>query len=993
MNRYAIALFGLFFVIDGAQAQEIRLDGTTDSALSSTNTNDFLITGESTGNNLFHSFEQFSIPLNSSATFITSPEIENVFNRVTGSQVSSIDGILSIAGSNANLFLLNPNGITFGANASLSIGGSFLATTADRFVFENDKFFSATDANTDTLLTVSSPVGLVFGNTPGDIINRANSTIFDIPVGLNVQANQNLSLIGGDILIEQGFITAPGGFSVLFDSGGQINLGSVISDDFVSLDSDLIPIYSAVQKFGDISILDGSIVSTNGVGSGAIHIQAKRILIDNSSAIEAINTGDFPGDEIVLRGTELISLTNGSSINSQTLFNGNAGNVLIRTPNLILDGESFIDANAQEFGSGNGGNIDIETTNITLSNTSRITTETFGAGNAGEIDIAGSILTVESDGLISTQGITGNAGTIALNLNDLLVLNNGAISATSGSAEFPGNGGNILINAGTIAALTDSQNRITANAFTGDGGNIDIVTEALFGSRFLEISASSMFGLEGQIDLTEELNRTQQLEPTRTDIQPIPTPRQGCPAPGGEASFRTSDIQPAFTEAQALIAKADGTIAFVHDPSVELQQIAQKYEDQGKLNEAKAVYKSLLLSGNKSPEIYAKLLNLLFHMEPSQENLQDILDIHGKQRLTQLEDLVNCGDITLASIYEVEDTADSIITIIELEDTLNVIVSSRDENTYSHNLAVRIPLAEIAVPLNILSSALRANNLFDLRPDIILESTEKLYNAIFTELEYFLPDKGVLLFVLDGLLQNVSMSLFRDPSGEYLIEKYAMAQTTIPYVYQDRPQHRSVLAAGLSVEAPSFNLLQTASPGPLPFVDAELELFEQLPIKHSLLENEAFTVEKLLEKGEQHSILHIATYGQFSSNPKQTFLIAYDRLITIEDFQKLVDREGSNNSDSLELLVLSACTTAQGDDNASLGLAGIAVRSGAESTIASLWPIDDKVTSEWMQVFYESWLTKGMSKVEAVREAQLAMLKKYPDPRFFAPLILSGNLL
>lgn len=162
-------------------------------------------------------------------------------------------------------------------------------------------------------------------------------------------------------------------------------------------------------------------------------------------------------------------------------------------------------------------------------------------------------------------------------------------------------------------------------------------------------------------------------------------------------------------------------------------------------------------------------------------------------------------------------------------------------------------------------------------------------------------------------------------------------------------------------------------------------------IDHATLLNEEFTVEHLKERSHKHSILHIATHGQFSSDPDRTYLAAYDNFVKMQDFERVVDRGDSPTA--LELLVLSACETAQGDENASLGLAGIGVKAGAESTIASLWQVSDSATRQWMEIFYRSWLIEGKTKVEAVREAQLAILEEYNNPLMFAPFILVGNWL
>ena len=153
---------------------QVTSDGTTNTTVRQSGNNFEILKGIHKGNNLFHSFKEFSIPPGSSTTFNNSTNVVNIINRVTGGNLSNIGGLIK-ANENANLFLINPAGIVFGENSSLNIGGSFFATTADSIVFPDNIEFSATNTNEPLLLTVNVPIGIQFGSTAATIINRSQT--------------------------------------------------------------------------------------------------------------------------------------------------------------------------------------------------------------------------------------------------------------------------------------------------------------------------------------------------------------------------------------------------------------------------------------------------------------------------------------------------------------------------------------------------------------------------------------------------------------------------------------------------------------------------------------------------------------------------------------------------------------------------------------------------------------------------------------------------
>ncbi|MEO0987743.1 MAG: filamentous hemagglutinin N-terminal domain-containing protein [Cyanobacteria bacterium J06639_14] len=187
--KIGLSVFWGMAIATPAMAQNIQADNTLSTTVNTFDDQNFTIEGgDRAGDNLFHSFSQFSIPTDGSAIFNNATDIENIFSRVTGNSPSNIDGLIQTHGT-ANLFLLNPNGILLGPNASLNIGGSFFATTADSLSFADGNEFSTTIATERPLLSITVPMGLQFGNTANEI--TVNQSSLTVPLG------ESLGLLGG----------------------------------------------------------------------------------------------------------------------------------------------------------------------------------------------------------------------------------------------------------------------------------------------------------------------------------------------------------------------------------------------------------------------------------------------------------------------------------------------------------------------------------------------------------------------------------------------------------------------------------------------------------------------------------------------------------------------------------------------------------------------------------------------------------------------------
>ncbi len=199
-----IIIPGIF--LKSATAQ-VTPDGTTNTTVNADGNDVTIQNGDRAGNNLFHSFQDFSVPNGGEAFFDNAADIANILSRVTGGNISNIDGLIRANGS-ANLFLINPAGIIFGNNARLDVGGSFYGSSASSILFEDGEF-SAADLENPPLLKINAPIGLGFRDNPGEIINRSDvENDSGENVGLEVLPDNNLAFIGGNINFEAGDATA-----------------------------------------------------------------------------------------------------------------------------------------------------------------------------------------------------------------------------------------------------------------------------------------------------------------------------------------------------------------------------------------------------------------------------------------------------------------------------------------------------------------------------------------------------------------------------------------------------------------------------------------------------------------------------------------------------------------------------------------------------------------------------------------------------------------
>ncbi|MEB3885167.1 S-layer family protein [Lyngbya sp. CCY1209] len=504
--------------------------------------------GTQAGGNLFHSFRDFSIPTGSAALFDNGLNIQNIISRVTGGNLSTIDGLLQTNGA-ANLFLLNPNGIVFGPNAQLNIGGSFVASTADRLIFDDGTQF-ATRPETPPLLSVNLPVGLQLGADAGTIVNRSQAVGIGLemepsPTGLQVRPGRAIAFVGGEINLEGGLLTA---------FGGDIELGAIRGGTW-RLGSG-VPVESTSQ-LGDIQLDRGARVTTSGLGGGEIRMGGDRVNLSNGAGLSADTFGEVDGRGVTISARQFnlsdrafvsastfgagngggIDIRTSESINltgtepsrvvgelvegtfdplnlrdglySFSAGGGDAGNVILATPQLdVSEGATIL---TSTFIAGRGGNLQIRSDTVNITTGALLVTGTNGAGDAGMFDLIGDRLNVIDDGLIATspaQDGTGRGGDLRVRGNTVELrgvsagapVPGGLFSATLGE----GRAGDIVVNANRLVVADGAQVSSSA-AGAGEGGNLTVNANEveLFGisadGRFLSglLTSSSLLTVQG----------------------------------------------------------------------------------------------------------------------------------------------------------------------------------------------------------------------------------------------------------------------------------------------------------------------------------------------------------------------------------------------------------------------------------------------------------------------------------------------------------------
>ena len=390
--------------------------------------------------------------------------------------------------------------------------------------------------------------------------------------------------------------------------------------------------------------------------------------------------------------------------------------------------------------------------------------------------------------------------------------------------------------------------------------------------------------------------------------------------------------------------------------------------------------------------VYRQYMDLLLNLErnspiDNQQNIRKALDVLDLLKLAELQNFfgdecVEVAQDTVKKDGRLMDKTAAIVYSVILPNQTSMILELADGTLKNFRIALKEE--QIKEEINALRSLLerRSTNEY-------LTQSQKVYDLLIRPLEADLAavKPKTLVFVNDGVLRGIPMAALHDGKS-YLIEKYAISTTASLSLTASLPlerQNLEALMAGLTVAKPPFAALSN--------VEAEVSGVEKILGGKSILDKE-FTLANLQNKLAEggYPIVHLATHGKFGVDTASTFLLAYDTRISVEEIDRLLR---VNLRLPVQLLTLSACQTAAGDNRSALGIAGVAVRAGVKSALASLWYINDASTVPLIEEFYRQLRQPEITKAEALRQAQLILIKNedYAHPAVWSPFIVIGNWL
>ncbi|MFE1746250.1 CHAT domain-containing protein [Coleofasciculus sp. H7-2] len=957
--------------------------------------------------NLFHSFTQFGLSQGEIANFISSPSIQNILGRVTGGDPSVINGLLQVSGGNSNLFLMNPAGIIFGAGASLNVPGSFTATTATGIKFDSGWFNAIGSNSYAALLGTPNTFAFATPQTPGAIVNEAQ---------LAVKDGQDLSLLGGTV-ISLGNLSAPGGSITVASVPGEkmvriSQAGNLLSLEIQPLSPSLPLSVSSPLSLPQLLTGGGANNATKVTvsGTGEVKLAGSDIRVDAGDVVvqEATSKTSLPsvGSSVNLASANNITVL-GKIDTSATFLAAHGGSVTMSAFKDINILSSPLNGIFTTSDSGNGGNIFLRSTAGSI-NIKSFLNSSSNLGNGGAITLSAldkinhvvspnsTTGTINIAGSINSSSNSGNGGAIALlALNQI---NAGVINSSSAI----GNGGSV-----TLDPLGDIQiTSINAQGGTnGVGGNVNIAAGQFFqaSGTFLDqdgvFSSISTSGGIGGGSIVIQHGGGDSLVPflvgnaTRNGTagalnngQFTISTFQSFPGPDTLGNIRLITADPNQTIDPTILIddpEEEPPTELPPDiPAIEIDAVVtereeiftRQFAEYFGLNNLPARVNSLLDARQtlarieKETGVRPALMYVAFVPKTIAPEGQESRRVQGNEKsLFSLNTQQGQGTPASTAVSTQSDELEVVLVTAEgspirkrlsgaMRGTQGAYASRGAQGAY----ASRTQVLKVA-------DQFRKEVIRIRRTPTYLTSAQQLYQWLIAPLEGDLQARGIqnIVFVPDSGLRSVPFAALYD-GQQFLVEKYSVSlipSLSLTDTLQRNLKNSQVLAMGAS-EFPDQD--------PLPAVPTELSIItpELWPGKSFL--NNAFTLKNLKTQRrlQPFRIVHLATHAEFEpGNPSNSYIQLWDTKLSLNQLPQL-----DWNDPPVDLLVLSACRTALGDEQAELGFAGLAVQAGVKSALASLWYVSDQGTLGLMTEFYQE-LKKAPVRVEALRQAQVAMLK------------------
>lgn len=872
----------------------------------------------SDGRNLFQSFEAFGLNGGEIANFLSNPSIENILGRVTGGNASVINGLIQVTGGSSNMFLLNPAGIVFGSTASLNVPASFMATTANGLSF-GQQWFSSVGSN-DYAALIGDPDAAAFTSSQsGAIVNAAN---------LAVGSAQTLTLLGGTV-ISPGQLSAPDGQVVVSSAPGSTLVrltpaGSLLSLEFQPLPASALPLgTSAIVQLPQL-LTGGNLGNATGVTvnpDGSLQLTGSQLSIQSGDVVATTVTA----------GTLTLAAANNliiAPINSTAALVQASGDLNLQAGNTLQMRDQ---ATAPLLIQAGG--------NLTLQGDRGIDLLALNHPGTTPIQSSGN-LTLISDGIISTDAHFSAGGDFAIQtrsgtLADVMSLYDPIITV----------GGNVNLGNYVGASL-----QVTA------GGNIrfgDVVITAIDPQvdpdlPALVLSAGGTItggGLSTTIPPGRVRFRFEAGGPVNTPIATSTVEVSGGVGRLGISgtlvslnttfnAFDASAIAPSCT-----VTRCQELLALEQPPANQASRPIATLEDA-----QRGLRKIYAETGVKPALIYVQFLP-----QPSATGV-NFVRLEETFTLT-FDEYLQLPDVAVNPVIATEPSE---------QDQLEVLVVTMD----GEPIRKRVPGATRS---RVLATAQQLSEaVIDPSDRSYLAPAQQLYRWLVAPVKTDLERQEIqnLVFILDAGLRTLPLAALHD-GRQFVISHYSvglMPSLSLTDTRRGDIKQTQVLAMGAS---------EFAALPRLPAVPLELSLITPSLWPGRSFINQAFTLNTLQSQRQRYpyGVVHLATHASFEpGEPGNSYIQLWDGKLYLPQLRKL---HWSNPP--VELLVLSACQTAVGDEESELGFAGLAVQAGVKSAVASLWSVSDVGTALLMSEFYRQ-LKTAPTKAEALRRAQLAIL-------------------